>query len=243
MFQKARTFQALGSISSGRGFEAAGDSDSPHRRYESLQTVPGAFTYEEVKALRQAPRRKKMKRNFTKMLGLTATLILTGVAGATAPTGPYTDAEIAAKAAHEIRMYSRYTIWDNINVRVNDGNLALIGQVSQPFKKQDLQRIAQRVPGVTSVTNQLEVLPLSFNDDNLRLRIARAIYRDPALSRYAIQAVPPIHIIVKNGHVTLEGVVNNDLEKTVATMRASSAGLSFGPVQNNLRVENPKKKS
>ena len=73
--------------------------------------------------------------------------------------------------------------------------------------------------------------------------IARAIYREPALSRYAIQAVPPIHIIVKNGHVTLEGVVNNELEKNVAAMRASSAGLSFGPVQNNLRVENPKKKS
>jgi hyperosmotically inducible protein len=123
------------------------------------------------------------------------------------------------------------------------GNLELLGQVSQPYKKADLQRIVQRVPGVTSVTNEVEVLPLSFNDDNLRLRIARAIYREPALSRYAIQPVPPIHIIVKNGHVTLEGVVNNELEKNVAAMRASSAGLSFGPVQNNLRVENPKKKS
>jgi osmotically-inducible protein OsmY len=70
------------------------------------------------------------------------------------------------------------------------------------------------------------------------LRIARAIYSDPALSRYAIQAIPPIHIIVNNGHVTLDGVVNNDLEKQVAGMRASTAGLSFGPVVNNLRVEN-----
>jgi hyperosmotically inducible protein len=166
------------------------------------------------------------------------------VAGATTgPAGPLTDADIAAKAAHEIRMYSRYTIWDNLSVRVVGGNLELLGQVSQPYKKADLQRIVQRVPGVTSVTNEVEVLPLSFNDDNLRLRIARAIYREPALSRYAIQPVPPIHIIVKNGHVTLEGVVNNELEKNVAAMRASSAGLSFGPVQNNLRVENPKKKS
>jgi len=185
-----------------------------------------------------------MKRNFLKMLGLTATLALAGVAGATTgPAGPLTDADIAAKAAHEIRMYSRYTIWDNLSVRVVGGNLELLGQVSQPYKKADLQRIVQRVPGVTSVTNEVEVLPLSFNDDNLRLRIARAIYREPALSRYAIQPVPPIHIIVKNGHVTLEGVVNNELEKNVAAMRASSAGLSFGPVQNNLRVENPKKKS
>jgi Predicted periplasmic or secreted lipoprotein len=153
------------------------------------------------------------------------------------------DSDIAAKAAHEIRMYSRYTIWDNIDVRVNAGNLELLGQVSQPFKKADLQRIVQRVPGVVSVANELEVLPVSFNDDNLRIRVARAIYRDPTLSRYAIQAIPPIHIIVNNGHVTLEGVVNNDMEKQVAFMRASSAGLSFGPVQNNLRVENSKSKS
>ena len=184
-----------------------------------------------------------MKRYFLRMMGLTATLALAGIAGATTGhPGPFTDEEIASKAAHEIRMYSRYTIWDNLSVRVTDGNLELMGQVSQPFKKQDLQRIVQSVPGVTSVTNEVEVLPVSFNDDNLRLRIARAIYRDSALSRYAIQAVPPIHIIVKNGHVTLEGVVNNELEKNVAAMRAASAGLSFGPVQNNLRVENPKSK-
>jgi hyperosmotically inducible protein len=184
-----------------------------------------------------------MKRNFKNILGVMGLLALAGVAGAKAPSAGLTDSDIAVKAAHEIRMYPRYTIWDNISVRVNDGNLELAGQVSQPFKKADLQRIAQRIPGVSSVTNELEVLPVSFQDDNLRIRIARAIYRDPALSRYAIQAVPPIHIIVKNGHVTLEGVVNNELEKQVAYMRASTAGLSFGQVQNNLRVENPKSKS
>lgn len=184
-----------------------------------------------------------MKHNFLKLMGLTATLALAGLAGAsTGSTGRMTDSDIANKAVHEIRMYSRYTIWDNLNVQVVDGNLMLTGQVSQPFKKQDLQRIVQRVPGVTSVTNNVEVLPLSFNDDNLRMRVARAIYRDSALSRYSIQAVPPIHIIVRNGHVTLEGVVNNELEKNVAGIRAGSAGLSFGPVQNNLRVENPRPK-
>src|SRR5881628_2397537 len=104
-----------------------------------------------------------------KMLGLTAVLALAGAAGATTGAVPMTDSEIASKAAHEIRMYSRHTIWDNVNLRVRDGNLELMGQVSQPFKKQDLQRIVRRVPGVTSVTNELEVLPLSFHDDNLRL--------------------------------------------------------------------------
>lgn len=150
------------------------------------------------------------------------------------------DEAIAAKAAREIRMYPRYTIWDNINLQVVNGNLELNGQVSQPFKKADLGRLMKRVPGVTSVTNRLEVLPLSRFDDDIRIAVARAIYRDAALSRYAIQAVPPVHIIVKNGTVTLEGVVNNTLEKNIAGIRASGASLSFGPVVNNLRVENEK---
>ena len=153
------------------------------------------------------------------------------------------DAQIAQKIVHEIRMYPRYTIFDNINVKVRDGEVDLQGQVSQPFKKADLGRLAQNITGVRSVTNEIEVLPTSFFDDRLRLQVARSIYRDPALSRYGIQAVPPIHIIVDNGHVTLEGVVNNELEKNVAGMRASQVGLSFGPVVNNLRVENPGKKS
>jgi hyperosmotically inducible protein len=76
-------------------------------------------------------------------------------------------------------------------------------------------------------------------DNRLRMQIARAIYRDPSLSTLGFQALPPIHIIVDSGHVTLEGVVNTELQKQVAGMRASSTGLSFGPVVNNLRVENP----
>src|SRR6476660_512736 len=101
-----------------------------------------------------------MKRNLLKMFAPVAALALAGLAGAsTASVGANADADIAAKAAHEIRMYSRYSIWDNVNLRVTDGALELTGQVNQPYKKQDLQRIVQRVPGVTSVANQLEVLP------------------------------------------------------------------------------------
>jgi len=159
------------------------------------------------------------------------------LAATKAATVPSTDAEIARKVVHEIRMYSRYTIWDNIDVKVRDGEVALMGQVSQPYKKADLGRLVERVPGVRSVANQLDVLPNSIFDDQIRRQVARAIYRDPVLSRYGIQAVPPIHIIVDNGHVTLEGVVNNQMEKNVAGIRAAS-GMSFGPVINNLRVEN-----
>ena len=174
-----------------------------------------------------------------------ALLSAAGIAGASTGPGaaaPRSDEDLARQVRHEIVMYSHYTIWDDINLRVTRGSVELTGAVNQPYKKSDIGKIVQRVPGVASVTNQLEVLPLSPMDDRLRLLVARAIYRDPTLSRYAIQAVPPIHIIVDNGHVTLTGVVNNDLEKQVAGMRAASAGLSFGPVNNNLRVENPSKK-
>ncbi len=181
-------------------------------------------------------------------LTLAAMLVAVGSTAAFAdqPAGTQAaqnDEQIAQKVVHEIRMYPRYTIFDNINVAVRDGEVDLTGQVSLPFKKADMGRLAQHVAGVRSVTNEIEVLPTSLFDDRLRLQIARSIYRDPALSRYAIEAMPPIHIIVDNGHVTLEGVVNNDLEKTVAGLRASQAGLSFGQVVNNLRVENPGKKS
>jgi hyperosmotically inducible protein len=175
---------------------------------------------------------------------LSITLLAAGMAltaGTTnTPVGAAADSEIAAKLGHEVRMYPRYTIWDNVAFRVHEGNVELQGQVSQPFKKADLERIAQSVPGVRSVTDQLQVLPTSAFDDRLRIQVARAIFRDPVLSRYAMQPVPPIHIIVNNGHVALEGVVNNDMEKNVAGIRATGAGLSFGPVANNLRVENPK---
>ncbi|MBI1791468.1 MAG: BON domain-containing protein [Acidobacteria bacterium] len=182
-----------------------------------------------------------MKRTLNTLI-LTSALAVGLASAATTTSAPMTDSEIAAKAAKEIRTYYQYTIWDNVALEVRDGHAELSGQVSQPFKKKDMERLVQRVPGVTSVTNRLEVLPTSFYDDELRIRIARAIYRHPALSRYAIQYTPPIHIIVKNGHVTLEGIVNNELERTVAFTRASTAALSLGKVENNLRVENEKKR-
>jgi len=169
-----------------------------------------------------------------------------GIAGATTTTNgtvPVPDAVIVKKLTHEIRMYPRYSIFDNVSFAVNEGRVELLGAVSQPYKKADLGRIAQRVPGVVSLSNDIKVLPVSPMDNRLRWQVARAIYRDPVLSQYALQAVPPIHIIVDNGHVTLEGVVRTDMEKNVAGLRAAGAGLSFGQITNNLRVENPSRKS
>jgi hyperosmotically inducible protein len=157
-----------------------------------------------------------------------------------APKAPLTsDEALAQRVRHEIVMYPHYTIFDNIEFGVNQGNVTLRGAVSEPFKKSDLSKIVQKTPGVTSLTNDVEVLPLSPMDNDLRQRVARAIYRDPIFTGYANQALPPIHIIVDNGHVTLEGVVNTQLQKQEAGVRANTAGLSFGPVTNNLGVENP----
>jgi hyperosmotically inducible periplasmic protein len=172
---------------------------------------------------------------------VTALLLGTGMAVAgTAPAAlPQSDDAIAKAVRHEILLYPHYTIFDNLAFRVNQGKVELIGAVTEPYKKSDLGKTVERLPGVTGVTNELEVLPLSNMDNRLRLQIARAIYREPSLSTLGFQALPPIHIIVDNGHVSLEGVVNTELQKQVAGVRAASSGLSFGPVTNNLRVENP----
>jgi hyperosmotically inducible protein len=172
----------------------------------------------------------------------TAALLVAGAANGAAGNVPRTDAEIAKAVTHEVRMYPRYTIWDDVSFRVANGQVEIFGAVSQPFKKTDIERMVSRIPGVASVSSELKVLPLSSFDDRLRVQIARAIYGDPAINRYALQANPPIHIIVDNGHVTLTGWVNNDMEKQIAGMRASTAGLSFGAVTNNLQVEHPSAK-
>jgi len=183
----------------------------------------------------------------TRMLGrfLMAAALLAGVAAATTKAGanlPQSDSDIAKNVRHEVVMYPRYSIWDDVGFRVVNGNVSLLGEVNQPFKKLDIERLVRNVPGVTSVTNEIKVLPLSSMDDRLRLQVANAIYRDPILSGYAMGAVPAIHIIVENGHVTLTGMVNSDMEKQIAGMRAASS-LSFGPVVNNLVAEHPAKKS
>ncbi len=145
------------------------------------------------------------------------------------------DQQILKQARHEINMYYAYGMFDNVNFEVSNGALSVGGQVTQPFKKVDMGRILERVKGVTVLQNNLEVLPTSQFDDRLRLQVARAIYGNPFFTPYANLALPPIHIIVKNGNVTLEGVVISEMDRTKAGMVANLAGLSFSVV-NNLRV-------
>lgn len=175
----------------------------------------------------------------SKMLSgvMMAAVLAAGTAFASVPD----DAYIVRSVRHEVLTYPNYTLWDDITFRVDNGNVILSGAVTQPFKKDDLGKIVQGIPGVSSVTNDLKVLPLSDFDDRLRRQVARAIFTDPLLSRYAMGAIPSIHIIVDNGHVTLTGEVSSKADREMAGFRANDAGLSFGPIVNNLQVEQPAK--
>ena len=127
------------------------------------------------------------------------------------------------------------TLWDNLAYRVDGSTVTLLGQTIRPTIKTDAARRVEHLEGVTRVVNEIEVLPLSPNDDRLRLAVYRAVYGHPALNRYALQALAPIRIVVKNGNVTLEGAVGNELERAVANVRANGVAGVFS-VTNHLRV-------
>lgn len=146
-------------------------------------------------------------------------------------------AQLLEAARHEVVMYPHYGIFDIIELQARGNTLVVSGQVTQPYKKSDLDAILSHVPGVAGFENNLEVLPTSNFDDQIRFRVARAIYGDPLFVYYRDQALPPIHIIVKNGNVRLVGVVANQLDRSKAEMDARSAATSFG-LTNELRVSN-----
>ncbi|MCC7342618.1 MAG: BON domain-containing protein [Bryobacterales bacterium] len=130
-----------------------------------------------------------------------------------------------------------YSVFDNFEYKLsNDGVVTLLGQVHRPTLKSSAENVVKKIEGVTKVVNDIEVLPVSSMDDRIRLATYHAIYGHTALQTLAIRAVPPIHIIVKNGNVTLEGVVATKLEKQVAGSQANSVSGVFS-VKNNLRVE------
>jgi hyperosmotically inducible protein len=137
-------------------------------------------------------------------------------------------------------MIPQFTLFDNLAYRVDGGTVTLTGQVRDAIVKDSAEKRVKHLEGVERVDNQIEILPASFNDDRIRRQVARAVFNDPRLSEYAIQSVPPIHIIVKHGHVDLEGVVRTQTEKDDAFIRANGVPGVFS-VENNLQVEQPKK--
>lgn len=144
---------------------------------------------------------------------------------------------ITKEVRHELLLLPYYGVFDNLQYRVApDGSVTLIGQVARPTLKSDAENAVKHIEGVERVDNQIEVLPTSPMDDQIRIATYRAIYGNASLNTYALRAVPPIHIIVKNGHVTLEGVVARQMDKQIAEQQAKSVPNVFS-VTDNLRVE------
>jgi len=151
--------------------------------------------------------------------------------------GDVDESRIAQKVRHELLMLPYYGVFDDLKFRVDGSTVTLFGAVTRPTLRSDAERVVNRIEGVDRVVNQIEVLPLSTMDDQIRMAEYRAIYGDPALStRYGYRALPSIHIIVKNGHVTLEGVVANEADKNLVNIRASGVPNVFS-VTNHLQVE------
>ncbi|MEY2395441.1 MAG: hypothetical protein QOF94_1786 [Acidobacteriaceae bacterium] len=146
---------------------------------------------------------------------------------------------ITREVRHELLMLPWFGVFDNIAFKVDGTTVTLLGQVVRPSLKSDAENALKHIEGVEKVENQIEVLPASSMDDQLRLVLYRAIYGYPALEKYALGVQKPIRIIVKNGHVALEGVVDSEADKNLAGMRANGVPGIFS-VANNLRVESSK---
>ncbi len=158
--------------------------------------------------------------------------------GAQSPAGEQRLQErINREVYHELVMLPQLTIFDNLAYKVDGGTVTLLGQVRNAFLKDEAGSVVKKIEGVEKVNNQIEILPPSPNDDRIRRQVARALFSDDRLFPYSMGAVPPIHIIVKGGHVTLEGNVNSQADKNEAGIKANGVPGVFS-VQNNLRVEN-----
>src|SRR6266446_1526149 len=142
---------------------------------------------------------------------------------------------IQKEVRHELLMLPYLGVFDNLAYKVDGYNVTLMGQVTRPVLKSDAENVVKRIEGVEKVDNQIEVLPTSPMDDELRLKLYRAIYGYGPLEKYSLGVQKPIRIIVKNGHVTLEGVADNEGDKNLAGIRANGVSGVFS-VTNNLAV-------
>jgi osmotically-inducible protein OsmY len=145
------------------------------------------------------------------------------------------DAQIANEISRQIQNYAQFTIFDYVDGRVENGVVTLTGKVTMPYKKNDIAKRAGQVNGVHEVLDRIEVLPVSTYDEELRRRIARAIYGHSAFWQYGARANPPIHIVVERGHVTLVGVVNSNVDRMLA--RSLAVGFGELSVTNELRTD------
>jgi hyperosmotically inducible protein len=145
------------------------------------------------------------------------------------------DLQVFRDISNSVNRYTQFTIFDNIEASVTDGNVVLSGWVTMPYKKNDIERRVRKIDGVAMVENKIEVLPVSQFDDELRYRIARAIYSNSSFWNYAAMANPPIHIVVNRGRVVLTGVVQSNVERMLA--RSLATGFGSFEVTNALKTD------
>jgi len=171
---------------------------------------------------------------FTRVIAaITVVLALSATAWAAADQN---NLQMFRDVQKQVLTYPQFSVFDTVHMQFDDqGAVTLTGEVTMPYKKDDIAKRIANVKGVTRVVNNIDVLPVSMFDDDLRFRIARAIYGNSNFWNYGAQANPPIHIIVKNGHVTLDGVVNSETDRMLARSIASSFG-AFS-VTNNLKTD------
>ena len=170
-----------------------------------------------------------LKRAVTLMFAFTL------AAGSLASAQERKDLQVFRDISNSVNRYTQFTIFDNIEASVTDGNVVLSGWVTMPYKKNDIERRIRKIDGVMTVENKIDVLPVSQFDDELRYRIARAIYSNSSFWNYAAMANPPIHIVVNRGRVTLTGVVQSNVERMLA--RSLATGFGSFEVKNALKTD------
>lgn len=175
---------------------------------------------------------KKLLIVFTSLLSI---LPLIAIAQNSQRDQPRSQDRISREVRHELLMLPYFGVFDNIAYRVDGSTVTLLGQVVRPSLKSDAENAVKHIEGVERVDNQIDVLPPSSMDDRLRVELFRSIYQFPGLQRYELGVQKPIRIIVKNGRVTLEGVVDNQADKDLVGVRANSVPGIFS-VTNNLQV-------
>ena len=169
------------------------------------------------------------------MTRITAAVLVMLALAVPARAGGAEDLQIFRDVQKQVLRYSQFTIFDTVNAQIEEGVVTLTGKVTMPYKRTDIEKRVAKLAGVTEVQNNIEVLPVSHFDDQLRVGISRAIYGNSNFWRYASMANPPIHIIVERGHVTLAGVVNSNVDRMLARSLASGFG-SFS-VTNDLKTD------
>jgi hyperosmotically inducible protein len=169
----------------------------------------------------------------TKLAVLVAGMLL--VAGSSWAQGERKDLQVFNDISKTVNRYSFFTIFDDVNASVESGNVTLTGKVTQPFKRDEIEKRVAKIDGVQHVTDRIDVLPFSGFDQELRYRIARSIYGNANFWNYAIMANPPIHIIVEHGHVTLTGVVQSNVDRMLARSLATQFGAMS--VKSELKTE------